>query len=420
MRVVYGHHEQCVQLLNGGYIRSGFRLRIAKASHMKNILVSLILSSLTLCVGQVAAASEFVAEAIGSISKLPTEYPDHWILVHDFSFFHMFEGKVLVVDPLAEDVGSQNKGMMTASFIASFLTSPTRNEFYVVETFNSRGGRGGERSDFVTVYDPATLSVIEEIAIPAKRITGMPKLSAVSHIGSSDRFMAVYNFTPGQSVSIVDLEQRKFVGEIPTAGCGFVLANGERSFTSICANGSLLTTHLNAAGEFAGSDKTDVVFDAQNDPIFEDALVIGDTAYYPKFSGQIMPVDISQENVTVGASWWLTSDEERNWRPGGMHIMAADANGAAYVLMNPEGGEGTHKDGGTEVWIYDLAQQQRTGRIELKNRGVSIATSGSGEKRLLIVTNADMAVDVYRVNSGDYVQTLSLSADTPFVVHGAR
>lgn len=387
---------------------------------MKKLLVPLLLSSLTFCVGQVSAASEFVPEATGKIERLPAEYPDHWVLVHDFSFFHMFEGKVLVVDPLAEDTGSQNKGMMTASFIAAFLTSPTRNEFYVAETFYSRGGRGGERSDFVTVYDPATLSVAGEIEIPAKRITGMPKLSAMGYVGNSDRFLAVYNFTPGQSMSIVDLEQRKFVGEIPTSGCGFVLANGERSFTSICANGSFLTTHLNAAGEFAGSDKTEVVFDAQNDPIFESALVIGDTAYYPKFSGQILPVDVSQENVTVSASWWLTSEEERNWRPGGMNPMAADVDGAAYVLMNPEGGEGTHKDGGAEVWVYDMDQQKRTGRIALKNWGLSIATSGSGANRLLMVTNADMAVDVYRLSSGEYVRTLSIAADTPFMVHGAR
>ena len=64
---------------------------------------------------------------------------------------------------------------MTASFAADLLNSPNADEYYVVETFWSRGGRGGERTDVVSVYDPTTLSVVDEISVPPRRITGMPK-----------------------------------------------------------------------------------------------------------------------------------------------------------------------------------------------------------------------------------------------------
>ena len=86
--------------------------------------------------------------------------------------------------------------------------------------------------------------------------------------------------------------------------------------------------------------------------------------------------------------------------------------------MNPEGGEGTHKDGGAEVWVYDLETGERQSRIELENWGVSLGTTGSGDDRLMIVTNADMALDVYRIPSGEFVQTLNTGAQTPFMVYG--
>ena len=183
----------------------------------KSALGGLLVSALAL-----SALAAFQPESIGIVETLPAEYPDHWVLVHDFSFFHMMEGEVLVVDPLAEDIGSQYKGMMPASFIAAFERSTVRNEHYVMETFYSRGTRGGERTDVVTIYDPATLLVVDEVIIPSKRITGMPKTSASGLLGN-DRFLGVYNFTPAQSVSIVDLEKREFVTEASIPGCSFVI-----------------------------------------------------------------------------------------------------------------------------------------------------------------------------------------------------
>jgi methylamine dehydrogenase heavy chain len=87
--------------------------------------------------------------------------------------------------------------------------------------------------------------------------------------------------------------------------------------------------------------------------------------------------------------------------------------------MNPQGGEGSHKDGGAEVWAYDLAARQRTDRIVLKNWGVAIGTSGKGDGRLLYVTNAQMAIDVYTLADGEYLKTLNIGAATPFMHHGA-
>ena len=60
---------------------------------------------------------------------------------------------------------------------------------------------------------------------------------------------------------------------------------------------------------------------------------------------------------------------------------------------------------------------KRTGRIKLNTRGISLGTTGTGNMRLLIVTNAEMGLDVYRIPGGDFVQTLSTGAQTPFMVY---
>ena len=205
--------------------------------------------------------ADFKPEPIGIIETLPEQYPDHWIMAQDLSFFHMLEGAVRVIDPSEETTGDQYKGQMTSSFIAVFEHSKVRNEHYVIESFFSRGGRGGKRTDLVTIYDPTSLSVSDEIEIPAKRITGMPKGTQAALIGEKERFLGVYNFTPAQSVSIVDLEKRVFVNEVATEGCGFVIPNGARSFSSICSDGSFLTSSLDTSGALTSSTRTEAMFD---------------------------------------------------------------------------------------------------------------------------------------------------------------
>ncbi|MFX8934007.1 amine dehydrogenase large subunit, partial [Acinetobacter baumannii] len=73
---------------------------------------------------------------------------------------------------------------------------------YSPETYFSRGTRG-ERTDVVTLYDPAHLSVIGEISVPPKRSSNMPMLSN-AQLTDDGRFLMIYNFTPAQSITVVD------------------------------------------------------------------------------------------------------------------------------------------------------------------------------------------------------------------------
>ena len=73
--------------------------------------------------------------------------------------------------------------------------------------------------------------------------------------------------------------------------------------------------------------------------------------------------------------------------------------------MNPAGREGSHKDGGSEVWVLDPATKTRVARIPLKATGVSIEITREAVPRL-IVARADSVIDVYDSATGAFVHSL--------------
>ena len=46
--------------------------------------------------------------------------------------------------------------------------------------------------------------------------------------------------------------------------------------------------------------------------------------------------------------------------------------------------------------------------------------SGSGDGRLLFVTNAEMAIDVYSLPNGEYMKTLTSGGLLPIMLYGAN
>ena len=65
-------------------------------------------------------------EPTGVIETLPADYPNHWVIVQDASFFHMSDGKFIVGDAASDDVAGRVKGMFNAGFIANFYQAKTR------------------------------------------------------------------------------------------------------------------------------------------------------------------------------------------------------------------------------------------------------------------------------------------------------
>jgi methylamine dehydrogenase heavy chain len=198
----------------------------------------------------------------------------------------------------------------------------------------------------------------------------------MAHAALSDdeRFVAVFNWTPRTSLSIVDVEQRVFTGEVPIPGCSLVYPAGERRFLSLCGDGSALLVQLNAGGHERGVHRSEPFFDPRTDPVTEKAVRHAGRWLFVSFEGLVHAVGVAGDQLEFEASWSLLDAEDRrqSWRIGGLqHLAVHEESGRLYSLVHT-GGPDTHKEPGTEVWVYDLASRKRTRRIALRNPGITI------------------------------------------------
>ncbi|MEO0998205.1 MAG: amine dehydrogenase large subunit, partial [Pseudomonadota bacterium] len=373
---------------------------------------------LTLAIAGLAAAganADIAPEPLGVVESLPESYPPHWIIVQDGSFFHMSDGKFIVLDVSSDDAAARYKGMFNGSFIPQLTVATKRPEFYVAETFHSRGNRG-ERTDVLTFYDKRSLAPQAEVIIPPKRASSIPTHYHVQ-LTDDEEFVLIYNFSPAQSVSVVNAETRSFAGEVPVPGCALAFPMQGRAFASLCGDGKMLRVRLDDSGAVESAERTEAFFDAENDPLMEKPAIIDGVGYFPTFLGSIVPVDLSGDMPRPQSPWSLVDGEDGDWRPGGIAVAGSDANGRLYVLMHPGGYDGSHKDPGTEVWVFDVDRQQRVGRIELATPAITIGLTAADEP-LLVATNINLTLDVYAVAGGEHLRTIAdFGQETPFLFH---
>jgi len=375
---------------------------------------------LVLIFSSMAAMAELPVEAIPAVETLPSSYPDTWVYAHDTNFFSLSDAKVVLIDVAAE---SRNyKGSIPSSHFPSFLAATTRPEVYVAESLYSRRMRG-ERTDLVTIYDKVNLAPIGEVVLPgAKRGMIVTHKNTLQFL-DNEKLLLVYNFTPSTSVSVVDIENRTFLAEVGIGGCVMIYPSRQRSFGSLCNDNTMLVTHLDEKGMISKQERTPAFFDADTDPIFAKPAVIDGVYYFPSFKGMVHPVDMNAADPGILDAWSLLQEQDRqeNWRPGGWQIATAhEAGGRLFVLMHPDGEDGSHKGGGTEVWVFDVNAKKRIGRIVLKEWGVSIEVT-KGEHPYLAVTNGNMDLDVYSVDTGEWLRFIGGRAfETPFILHASR
>ena len=314
---------------------------------------------LALLAGHPAAGQE----AVGRVVALPAKPAPHWfwmsdVILHRTALFDGDGGGLL---------GTISAGSAGVGFVISPLFSPDHREIYLPETYYSRGVRG-ERTDVVTVYDATTLGPLDEIPIPPKRAEYYIGVAA-NALSDDGRFLAVYNLTPSQSLTIVDVKARRFTAEVGTPGCGLVYATGDRRFLMLCADGAALDVRLDEGGQTARAERSAPFFDPEKDPVTEKAVRLGRQWLFVSFEGVVHPIDLSGEAPRAGETWSLFTDADRRAtrRIGGQQLLAAHAaSGRLYVLVH-HGGPDTHKEAGTEVWVYDVATRARVGRIAMLN-----------------------------------------------------
>lgn len=347
-----------------------------------------------------ASVADFEAETPG-LSKLENPSPN-WVWIGGAG------SSVTLMDIENDSYLAQfNNGVSTLK-----LAIPTlKNEFYSLETYMTRMYRGA-RTDVVTVRSKDTLAVIDEIEIPAKSYEGMSLVHAAA-LTDDDRFLLGFNMTPGQSVSVVDMQRRRFVAELDTTGCALVYPTLQRRFHLLCGDGSVATLQLDASGQLVTRARTASFFDPDGDPVMEKGARHGNDWYFASFHGLIYKVAVVKSETRVASPWSLVTERERNeqWKPGGMVPLAVhDMDNSLYVLMH-RGGSDTHKQAGTEAWVFDLGGNTRKKVIRLKHPAQSLHLTQGQTPYLLALSEQADRVDVYHADTGEWSHVIEAFGD---------
>jgi methylamine dehydrogenase heavy chain len=332
-----------------------------------------------ICLGLIAhAANAQIAPEQVTVETL-AEPTARWLIIKSiFGPFHILDG---------EDRSVQGVVPATA-FTPALQPNMQRGELYAAETHFTRTYRG-DRTDVVTIYDAKTLMPTGEVKIPNK----IEALWFRHHIGlmGDGRHLAVFNMTPAQSISIVDVIDRSFDGEISTPGCSMIMPTGDREFLMICGDGTLQLIGLNNDGSEASRERSRTFFTIDDDPVFDKPLKSADGWSLISYDGKIFDVTVSGSDINISEPWSLMSDTdiEESWRVGGSQPWTIHReSGLLYVLVH-QGPIDTHHDAGTELWVYDSNLKQRIHRTKLEVPGKNLLITQETQPVLYLSNQKD-------------------------------
>lgn len=334
-----------------------------------------------------ALTMPFAAAAAHSGEPIPAETAGRtalaepqpsWFIASDWDAGYVFDG-----------ADGQMKGLINRTeYTPAMVTLPSRKEGYQVDSYYSRRVRG-DRTDVLTVVDLKDLTTTAEIGLPPKTAA----LGVRGHIGllNDERHVVVFNMTPAQSVSIVDVVERRFVGEISTAGCAVIMPVESRSFLMICGDGTLQLIELDAAGREVRRERSQPFFDVQRDPLFSHVLHTGAGWLLFSHDGLVREARAAGGRIEIGEAWSMLNDDDRadgnareQWRPGGRQPFTLHRGASLLYALMHKGAVDTHGHAGQELWVFDTRRRSRVARLRLPVEADRIHASQEPVPRLVL------------------------------------
>jgi len=325
--------------------------------------------------GTTAIAADLEPE----ISKtIPAITAKNRVYAADIAINHIADGKLHIVDA---DSGNY-LGMIGIGFTGQITLSNDKREILVATGYLSRGQRG-DRADIVEVWDADTLKFKYEIPISDKRAMAL-QYEGLMRLSADGRWLFVQNATPATSVSVIDMQAKKMVGELAMPGCWAIYpvnADSKR-FASLCGDGTIQTLTIDDNGAEAARKTSAKLFDADADAWFMQGEQVGDDYYFVSFKGNVARVNVAGETASVAETWPLANKAEmqKGWRPGGYQPLAVhgDSN-RLYVAMHAGGVEGSHKNPAKQIWAFDTKTKKRIARMP-GHAAISLEPSTDGKR----------------------------------------
>ncbi len=347
-----------------------------------------------------------------SVAKLPPKTP-HWVYVLDEAQLNEIDARVYLFD----GDSYRRLGQLGAGFMPGIALSPDGRTTVVATTYFARGGHG-RRSDVVEFNDNATLATSGEIVIPPKHAQTLAMMFDVAY-SADGRFVYVPYLTPAASFGVLDPIKKRVLSEIDTAGCVLVFPSGPNRVSSLCESGRLLTVSLNPQGHEASRASSEPFFDPDRDPLFAQAIPSADGFTFLSFLGEVHEVSFTAARPQFRPPWSLVSNAEKGtWRPGGIQIGAIHRTlGRLFVPMH-QGDESAHKQGGSEIWVFDLNTHRRIARwpCDVPGSGPVVAVQVSQDPAPLLFAATDHDLEIYDARTGQLKHVEKQLGQTPSLI----
>jgi methylamine dehydrogenase heavy chain len=327
-----------------------------------------------------------------TVGNVPPITAKQRIYIADIAINHIGDGKLHVVDA---DTGYY-LGVIGTGFTGQFILSNDKREIIVATGYLSRGQRG-DRVDVVEVWDADTLTFKYEIPISDKRAMAL-NYEGLLRLSADGRWLFVQNSTPATSVTVVDMQAKKDVGDISMPGCWAIYPakSNPKRFASLCGEGNVTTVTIDDSGKEASRTASGKFFDPDNDAWFMQGEQDGDRYHFVSFKGNIATVNVGGDTAVLEGAWPLVAkaDQKKSWRPGGYQpLVVHPATNRLYVAMHSGGVEGSHKNPANEIWVFDTQSKKRVARLP-GNSATALETSADG-KRLYAIDPMKASVVVW-------------------------
>lgn len=357
-------------------------LRIVTMQHLKQFTLFTVIAISAASFPVLNTWAQVKPESWGPVATMQGP-GNNWFLSYDSGATRIFDAS------LGEMHGLVHYSEYTPAIQPHF----GRKEFYTTNIYYSRNTYG-ERTDRFIIHDFENLAPVAEIEIPQKSMIN----SNTNYIGlmSGDKHVVSMNMTPAQSVTVVDVENREFVGEISISGCALILPVEDNAFLSICGDGSVMLIGIAENGEEAYRVRSEQFFDVQTDPVYDVPEPTADGWMFMTFAGIAFEITVDDKDIEISEPWELIDPEERSeeaWWPGGGQLVTIHKDlGLMYVLMHPAGDIDTQYDSGNFIWIYNIESEEWIGEIELLIPAENIMVTQEDEPLLIIGNDAEQTL----------------------------
>ena len=273
------------------------------------------------------------------------------VFVADIAIGHIVDGRMHVLN--ADTM--QYLGLIGTGFAGQIYVPPAGDTVWVSTSYQEKLTRG-KRSDYLEAYDTSTLAIKQEIPIATTRAQALNYRPLMQ--GSVDgRWMFIQDATPATSISVVDLKAGRQTAEVSNAGCYGIYPSAKDGwrFATMCGDGTFGSYVLAAEGSDAERKASEKIFDADDDALFLHGERDGEDWLFVSFTGNVYRVNMEGDTATLTDKFAFAAD---GWRPSGYQTHGYHVkSGTLFVLMHPNGAEGSHKNPGEEIWAIDMASR---------------------------------------------------------------